>query len=80
MNTLAKSDPLSRLGLPIGSHTIHVLVEEDVMRFEVQASATSHPELAKKKSTGFLKRWGNSARKLDASSDPWLAHIQEKHL
>lgn len=80
MSTLAKSDPLSRLGLPIGSHTIHVLVEEDVMRFEVQTSAITDPELAKKKPTGFLKRWGNSARKLDASSDPWLAHIQEKHL
>ena len=53
MNTLAKSDPLSRLGLPIGSHTIHVLVEEDVMRFEVQAPVSGASEPAKKGPPGF---------------------------
>lgn len=79
MNTFPKSAPLGTLGLPCGDHWVRMHVEEDAISFEVAASL---PQQASKpgKPTGFVQRWGGSARKLDDAGDAWLAHINEKHL
>lgn len=32
------------------------------------------------KPSGFLKRWGGSLKKIEDAADPWLTHINRKHL
>ena len=79
MNTFPKSAALGTLGLPSGDHWVRVHVEDEAISFEVAASL---PLQARKPvaPTGFVERWGGSARKLDDAGDAWLAHINGKHL
>jgi hypothetical protein len=30
--------------------------------------------------TGFVRKWGGSARKIEAPDDAWLSHLNDKHL
>jgi hypothetical protein len=84
VNAVPKSTSLSALELPNGDHWVHFHVEEDTISFEV-ASATG-PSLDRSaesgpiEPTGFVQRWGGSARKIEDSADPWLRHLNEKHL
>lgn len=77
MQTLAKSAPLGALGLPEGDHIVKMHVAGDAISFEV---ASSLPAPAPRTPTGFVQKWGGSARKVEDASDSWLSHINEKHL
>lgn len=82
MKTLTSSASLKTLGLPSGDHWVKFHVEGDVISFDLTtslplAAAESGP---KRKHMGFVKRWGGCMTKVDDPSDPWLAHINEKHL
>ena len=82
MTTLSKEADLASLGLPTGEHWVKVHVEGDVISFEVAASKVSQPALETegRKPTGFVDRWGGTARKIEDPADGWLTHINEKHL
>jgi hypothetical protein len=86
MTTLSKHAALSTLGLPEGDHLLRLHVEQDVISFEVQmplsdaAEVTPAAKVPERQSSGFLKKWGGSLRKIEKSGDAWLAHINEKHL
>jgi hypothetical protein len=81
MKMTTKSAPLGTLGLPNGDHLVRFHVQEDKVSFEL-TDASSHeltpPSL--RKPTGFVARWGGTARKVDDDKDPWLARINAKHL
>jgi hypothetical protein len=34
----------------------------------------------KSRPSGFLQRWGGSLKKIEDADDPWLTHINRKHL
>ena len=83
MAALTKSSSLSALGLDSGDHWVRFHVEGDLISFEVAASVRENENeerLQSKKPTGFVQKWGGSMRKIDDESDPWLNHINEKHL
>ena len=83
MPTLAKSATLGTLGLPAGDHLVHFHVEADTISFEVATSQPASEDSAgqaKRRPTGFLKKWGGTARKIEDETDGWLTHINEKHL
>jgi hypothetical protein len=79
MNTFPKTAALGTLGLPSGDHWVRIHVEDHAISFEVAASL---PLTAPKpdKPTGFVQRWGGSARRQADDGDAWLAHINSKHL
>jgi len=83
MPTLAKSATLGTLGLPAGDHLIHFHVGADTISFEVttsQPASEVSTAPAKRHPTGFLKKWGVTARKIEDETDGWLTHINDKHL
>jgi len=83
MPTLTKSATLDTLGLSVGDHLVRFHVEEQVISFEIAASvppAVSPGAAGKRQPTGFVQKWGGTARKIDDSEDAWLAHINDKHL
>jgi hypothetical protein len=58
-------------------------VEADAISFEIAASHSPKgaPEPAtQRKPTGFLGKWGSTARKIEDPADAWLTHINEKHV
>ena len=82
MMTVDKNVALAALGLPSGDHWVKFHVEGDVISYEVAASNSADEAgipLARKP-TGFVERWGGSARVAEDASDEWLTHINEKHL
>jgi hypothetical protein len=82
MTTVDKNTALGTLGLPSGDHWVKFHVEGDAISFEVAASKAAATGSAPQafEPTGFVERWGGTARKLEDSSDPWITHINEKHL
>ena len=82
MTTDNKNAALGSLGLPSGDHWVKFHVEGDAISFEVAASKAASPGSAPqaRKPTGFVERWGGTARKVEDASDGWLTHINEKHL
>lgn len=85
MHTLMKSAPLDTLGLASGDHWVRFHVEGDSISFEVAASvpepkADAIHATGQRKPTGFVQAWGGSAKKVEDAADPWLTHINEKHL
>ncbi len=82
MKTLTSAAPLKTLGLPSGDHWVKFHVEGDVISFDVTTSmpASSASVATGRKPTGFVKRWSGCMKKVNDPSDPWLAHINEKHL
>jgi hypothetical protein len=83
MPTIAKTATLDALGLPAGDHVVRFHVEADVISFEIAASQSpteaSQPG-RQRKPTGFLRKWGSTARKVEDPADAWLTHINEKHV
>lgn len=85
MNTLAKSDPLGTLGLPLGDHWVKFHVEEDSISYEV---ADSQPLIyptagASDAAMAFVRKWSGQGALLsgtEISEDPRLAELTEKHL
>lgn len=81
VNTLPKSASLGSLGLPRGDHWVRFHVEEESISFELEPPFAEMKEPAPaRKSTSFVQRWGGTARKIADETDPWLTHINEKHL
>lgn len=85
MNTLTKSTPLGTLGLPSGDHWVRFHVEGDSISYEVAQSLPKSDQQAvkvapPKKPTGFVQKWGSTARKIEDANDAWLTHINDKHL
>jgi hypothetical protein len=79
--TLTKNAPLSSLGLSSGDYLVKFHVEGDSISFEIVASppgATMKPQ--SRKPTGFVQKWGGSARKIEDANDAWLSHLNAKHL
>ena len=83
MPTIAKTATLGALGLPAGDHLVRFHIEADVISFEI---TDSHPAVGTPASaghrqpTGFLKKWGSTARKIEDPADAWLTHLNEKHV
>lgn len=83
MPTIAKTSTLDALGLPAGDHVVRFHVEADAISFEIAASQSSSgatQPASQRKPTGFLKKWGGTARKIEDPADAWLTHISEKHV
>lgn len=81
MNTLTKSTPLGTLGLPSGDHWVKFHVEGDSISFEVAASVPAKADpSAQRRPVNFVQKWSGTAKKIEDAGDPWLAHINEKHL
>jgi hypothetical protein len=81
MITLTTSAPLGALGLGSGYHWVRFHVEGNAISFVVVDSApTTLAGTLPKKPTGFVQKWGGSARRIDDASDVWLTHINDKHL
>ena len=83
MPTIAKTATLCALGLPAGDHLVRFHIEADVMSFEgadSQPLAGAPASTAQRQPTGFLKKWGSTARKIEDPADAWLTHINEKHV
>lgn len=85
MNVLPASAPLGTLGLTSGDHWVRFHVEGDSISFEVAASApvdeaASIAEAPRRMPTGFVQKWGGSAKKIESTEDLWLTRINEKHL
>lgn len=82
MKTLTSSAPLKTLGLASGDHWVKFHVEGDVISFDLTTSLplVTAESGTKRKPTGFVKRWSGCMKKIDDPSDPWLTHINEKHL
>lgn len=82
MTTLTSSAPLKTLGLPSGDHWVRFHVEGDVISFDLTTSlpALAAQTEAKRKPTGFVKRWSGCMKKVEDPADSWLTHINEKHL
>jgi hypothetical protein len=79
MTVLTKSAPIESLGLGAGVHLLKVVVAGDTVAFEVAQSGHRQPP-EPRQGTGFVKAWSGTARKMDVPGDPWLAHINVKHL
>ena len=83
MPTIAKTATLGALGLPAGDHLVRFHIEADVISFEIadsQPLAGAPASTAHRQPTGFLKKWGSTARKIEDPADAWLTHINEKHV
>jgi hypothetical protein len=82
MKTLAASAPIKTLGLPSGDHWVRFHVEGDVISYDLTTSLplAADKKAPKRKPTGFVKRWSGCMKKVEDPADPWLAHINEKHL
>ena len=82
MKTLTSSASLKTLGLPSGDHWVKFHVEGDVISFDVRAQGpvVEANDVALHKPTGFVKRWRGCMKKVEDPADPWLTHINEKHL
>jgi hypothetical protein len=82
MTTLSKEADIGSLGLPTGDHWVKFHVDGEAISFEVAASKVSQTALETqgRKPTGFVERWGGTAKKIEDSADGWLTHINEKHL
>ena len=81
MHTLTKSEPIGTLGLSSGDHLVRFHVEGDAISYEVTASVPQKKSADEAmKPTGFVQRWGGSAKKTEENGDAWLTHINEKHL
>jgi len=60
-------------------HLLKVVITGDTVAYEVAATTpSSTPQL--RTGTGFVGKWSGTARKMEVSSDDWLAHINAKHL
>ncbi len=80
-DVLTTSTPLGTLGLASGDHWVKFHVEGDAISFVVAASVPASAAAAlSKKPTGFVQKWGGSARRIDDPNDAWLTHINDKHL
>lgn len=79
MNTISKSASLGSLGLPSGDHWVRFHVEGESISFEVAASV---PRIAARggNPTGFVEKWGGTAKKIEDPDDAWLTRINDKHL
>lgn len=81
MSTLSQSAPLGTLGLTSGDHWVKFHVEGDEISFEVKASVPASTEVEEsRKPTGFVQKWGGSAKRVEDEGDAWLTHINLKHL
>lgn len=83
MPTIAKTATLGALGLPAGDHLVRFHIEADVISFEIadsQPLAGAPASTVQRQPTGFLKKWGSTARKVEDPADAWLTHINEKHV
>lgn len=81
MTILTKDSPLGTLGLPTGDHWVKFHVEGDAISFALVDSLPANTALsAPRKPTGFVQKWGGSAKKTEDTSDSWLSHINEKHI
>jgi hypothetical protein len=81
MTMTTKSAPLGTLGLPDGDHVVRFHIEHDTVSFEVAEASPDNVRLRSvKKPTGFVEKWGGTARKVEDTNDPWLSHINAKHL
>ena len=71
MTTPSKEADLGSLGLPTVEDWVKFHVEGDAISFEVAASKFSQPaaEPREHKPSGFVERWGGTARKIEDSSD-----------
>ena len=81
MNTLTKSAPLGTLGLSSGDHWVRFHVEGDSISYEIAASVPeekSAQAASLRKPSGFVQKWGGTAKKIEDTSDSWLTHINEK--
>jgi hypothetical protein len=79
MNVVAKSSSIASLGLGRGVHWLKVVVADDTVAYEV-TTPFDVPAPEPRQSTGFVEKWGGTARKMDVSDDVWLDHINQKHL
>lgn len=81
MTILTKDSPLGTLGLPTGDHWVKFHVEGDAISFAMVDSLPANTALpAPRKPTGFVQKWGGSAKKTEDTNDSWLSHINEKHI
>jgi hypothetical protein len=83
MITVSKSTPVGSLGLEPGDHLVRVHVGKETISFEVEEESPgieSGTRASRRNPTGFLKRWGGTARKIEDPADVRLTHINEKHL
>lgn len=81
MQTLSTSAPLASLGLTKGDHVVKFHVEDDEVTFEITTSSPVEPKRpAGRKKASFIERWGGTGRYIEDPGDPWLTHINEKHL
>ncbi len=85
VKAVPKTTSLSALQLPEGDHWVHFHVEEDMISFEVAhapgpASEAGANDSGGREPTGFVRRWGGSAKRIEDVADPWLTHLNEKHL
>jgi hypothetical protein len=81
VSVLTKKASLGTLGLPAGDHWVKFRVEGDLISFELADTLPpSAPFPGGRNPTGFIKKWGGTAKKVEDSGDAWLSHINEKHL
>jgi hypothetical protein len=81
VNVLTKNASLGTLGLPAGYHWVKFHVEGDFISFELaETPPPCAPFPGGRNPTGFIKKWGGTAKKVEDSGDVWLSHINEKHL
>lgn len=81
VNVLTKNASLGTLGLPAGDHWVKFHVEGDLISFELADTPPPSPPFpGGRNPTGFIKKWGGTAKKVEDSGDAWLSHINEKHL
>jgi len=79
VTVVRKNSPIESLGLGPGVHLLKVVITGDTVAYEVAATTpSSTPQL--RTGTGFVGKWSGTARKMEVSSDDWLAHINAKHL
>lgn len=79
VNVIRKSAPIGSLGLAPGVHRLRVVVSEETVAYELET--TDLPSVAApRKGTGFIGRWGGTARKVDIPGDERVARINAKHL
>ena len=82
MPTIAKTATLGALGLPAGDHLVRFHIEADVISFEdadSQPLAGAPASTAHQQPTGFLKKWGSTARTIEDPADAWLTHSNENY-
>lgn len=80
MQTFSTDASLGHLGLSEGDHWVRMHVEKSSISVEVAGSVSHLERDQARQAVGFVEKWGGSARRLVSGDDPWLAHINEKHL